>query len=542
MQKTFFSRLLPFFLLPALIFTVCLFVFGVDAPYIDDFHLYNFLYRFDQSGDPRWFLTQTNEHRTTFARLVVWAMERLTGRVNLVWQMGFSVLVLGLLTVLLARAFRTMGLAWTWFAPVPLLLFQLQGWSNYYWGFCAISNVAVLGFVTLSLYLVRKKGWPFFGAIPLGTLATFTMGSGLMVFPAGAVVLLFQRRWRALTLWLIGAGGSAALYLYQYEGSNPTWSVDKVRHAFPNWFTYLGSFADFTDLSSGAFFPLCFAFGVGLVATVAWRLWREEGRNKRWLPRPTLLFLVGLITYVAGTAALVALNRASMIENRYKINAVLFLIATYLLVVPAAKQLPNRSLVWLLPTGAALWFFGYTYLRYLPDVINFRQEALSLLDVQLRGKEPDNPFSQRIQYLQKKGAYALPNAYQHVFGTLNQTPEPPANLSRAFPGLRLLRDSTQISLIDSTQTWSNDPDEGLWLVLQSANARFTWRAARRGSAGAFWGSGRLLLPGAQAVVYAAWLRPGTYRVWVYRSGRGARVVATNLSLEGRAGPVVNWLD
>jgi hypothetical protein len=536
--------MLGLLLVPGFLFTTCLLRFGVDAPYIDDFHLYNFVYRFDQTGDPSWFLTQTNEHRTAFARLLVWATERLTGRVNLVWQMLVSTLVLSGLTLMLARAFRPIGLGWGWFLPVPFLVFQTQGWSNYYWGFCAISNVAVIGFVVWSLYWVRARGWRFWVAILLGAVATFTMGSGMMVFAAGTPALVAQRRWQVLGRWLAGAGASAGLYLYHFKSPGDWLHPTPVRAAV-NWVTYLGNFADFTDQSSGAFKPVCFTVGLGLVGLAGWGLWRETFSNDRRLTRPTFLFLLGLLTYVAGTAALVALNRVSMIENRYKLNAVLFLVATYLLVVPGAKRLPFQRVAWVIPLTAAVLFFGYTYLRYLPDIMNFRQEVLSnLFSRRNGGTSSGDPFLARLRYLEQKGAYRLPAAYERTFGPLNRLPPFPATrLNDVFPGLVLTADSTKITLSDAVSTWSNDPDEGLWLVLQGDSARFAWRAARRGAGvGAFLQRGRLLQRGARADLYAAWVRPGQYRVLVYRSGAAPRLVATNLHLEGRAQPLFDWLD
>ena len=535
----------PVMVLPGLIFAGCVLYFGVDAPYIDDFHLYNFIYRFDQTGDPRWFLTQTNEHRAVFARVLVWATECLTGRVNLLWYMAFSALVLGGLTVLLARAFQSMGVSWAWFLPVPFLVFQTQGWSNYYWAFCAISNVAVIGFVALSLYWVRTTDWRFGAASALGVLATFTMGSGLMVFVAGTLVLQLQRRWRAVGLWMATAGVSSALYLYDFKHPERVWTLDTLSEAVPKGFTYLGNFTDFADQSSEAMMPVSLVTGFGLVGVALWRFWREEVQGERWMPRPTFLFLTGLLTYVAGTAILVALNRASMVENRYKINSVLFLAVVYLLVVPAVRRLPNRNWYGVIPLGLAMLFFSFTYVRYLPDVITFRHEALGeLFSRQNGGTGAGDPFLARIQYLEKKGAYRLPAGYGRTFGPLkNRAPEPVSHLNSAFPGLKLTVDSTKITLVDRQQRWSNDPNEGLWVLLDAPGAQFTWRSARK-STGLrdFLRTGQLFSPGATCDVYAGWLRPARYRILVYRSGPTPRLVATNRFFEGRGGRKENWLD
>jgi len=263
------------------------------------------------------------------------------------------------------------------------------------------------------------------------------------------------------------------------------------------------------------------------------------------MPRPTLLFLIGLHIYLAGTGVLVVLNRTSMIENRYKINSILFLIVSYLLLLPLVRHLPGRSRIWVIPAILAGLFFGYSYLRYLPDVINFRQEVLS--DFKTRasgGTEPEDPFYERVRYLQNKGAYQLPLAYERIFDPLRHLePEPATVLNQYFPGLSLTKGSHQITLIDSTQAWSNDPDEGLWLVLRAVDAQFVWRARRSApSIGSFLGTGRLFRPGAETEVYACWLRPGRYRAYVYRSGRYPKLVDANLTLTGQARPIVNWLD
>ena len=146
--------------------------------------------------------------------------------------------------------------------------------------------------------------------------------------------------------------------------------------------------------------------------------------------------------------------------------------------------------------------------------------------------------------MEKRGVYRLPAGYRRAFGPLEiLKPEPSVKLASAFPGLSLASDSIKVSLVDSQQVWSNDPNEGFWLLLEAPGARFIWRSARKSTGiSEFLLTGRLFSTGATCDVYANWLHPARYRVLVYRSGPKPRLVATDLYFNGQRTLTEDWLD
>ncbi len=540
-------------LLPAAVFAGCLARYAIDIPYIDDFHLYTFLLRIRSAAT--WsarfgaFFVQTNEHRAAFARLSTWALYELTGQINLTHLMWEGFLTLLGVVWLLGRVFRTLQVSWYWFLPVPCLLFMLQGWSNYFWGFCAVSNIAVLGWMLLSLSCLGsgRMTTGFSLALVFALLATFSTASGLMTFLAGGTVLALQRRWRYLIIWLFVAGGVALLYFHDFEKkSQQLWEEQFIHQIVSNWFTYAGNFVELWGAKSGAFLPLCFGTGVLLSGLALGGLVKEFMPLKRAMPKNTAIFLAGLVVYLALTTGLVALSRSSMIEDRYKINSALLAVTTYLLWVPVLNKSSARR--WL-AAGVLLFtglLFAYSYVRYLPDVLDFRHGLLSNQYSILSMKQGAvQPFYTRIAALQEIGAYRLPNAYEREFAPLQTLKGAKADLvADSLPSLRIREDSVGLTFTDSTFRWNNERDEALYAVLHAPEGTAVMNIHRESASLAHvLTTRRWFQPGGRGFIAYEWFNPGRYHLYLLvRSNGVTRLMDTGRMVNNRFIPTPKWLE
>lgn len=218
-------------LLPVAVFYSLLICFGQNIPTADDFQAtLNFVYAYfftNKNTHERWLLlfSQHNEHRILVSRLTTLALYELTGRVNLLtllWvQQLFWLSFVGLIARL-GQSVRLWQSGWLGL-PVVLLLFHPNTYETLLnvWG--GSQTYPTLLFTVVSLCALHQSTrqpqvycWMAI-AIGAGGLATFSFGSGFLVWLGGAVYLLYCRRFSALFAWLLAAALLLVFYLWQYE-------------------------------------------------------------------------------------------------------------------------------------------------------------------------------------------------------------------------------------------------------------------------------------------------------------------------------------
>lgn len=210
-----------------------LFRYAVNIPISDDYHAtLQFLLRYEANPGSLYnlLLEQHNEHRIVVSRLLALAQYKLAGEVNfrhlLLLQ---SLFLLGLLAALIKLG-QTVGLRWSnrRLAPIMFMLFSLNAWETYLFVSGGSQSYPALLGMTLALLCLnqavqappqQRLGWT--GAAALcGLWAMFAFGAGLLVWPAGLLLLLLQRQGRLAGLWGGLAVGMALLYLHQYRSTH----------------------------------------------------------------------------------------------------------------------------------------------------------------------------------------------------------------------------------------------------------------------------------------------------------------------------------
>jgi hypothetical protein len=289
----------------------------VDVPYWDAWELVPQLDRMYQGALTfQDFWRQHNEHRPMFPTAVLLALARLTGwdtRWEIAVNLTLGVGIFSVYGAYLRTAWREYGGAPLWLVPLfSALLFSTVQWENWIWGWqitvflCACCSA-------LAAYLVSRGPRPgtLWGPIACGVVASYSFGSGLVLWPALAPgIWIAGGRKRALRLatWIAAAAVTYATYFYDFQRpeqpsmlSNFT-SLDAVRAYAFYVCTQLGTSIAGDDIRRSAL--------AGLVALIVFAALVIRLRRLRADPVYLFPLLVGLQSI--GTAVVSGLGRTWM--------------------------------------------------------------------------------------------------------------------------------------------------------------------------------------------------------------------------------------
>lgn len=378
--------------LPIAVFFVYFFALRYNIPWFDEFeNIPYFLDRFLRAtsfGEAMTALLRpNNEHRVVYARLVVLGQYFLTGGLNFANLMLWGNLGLVLIFYLLYRALRQhervangtlMGML-----PVPLILFTAQNYLLTFTAIYTLQYLAIIMLVMLTFFVLTTPRPVNLGfALALGVLSTFSMGNGLLLWPAGAGMLLIQRRWWALGIWLAVGATSGYLYFlgYPVQQGNAEGFAYVVQHplqTIAGFLTFAGSLFDLLPIlpiEQRAVLP-CLA-GLLVVAGLGYWLVQtffRKTRNTSFFE----VFVFGCLLFLLANIGLIALFRirfyfGMVLHSSYRTySLVLWAIACVLLFSRMPEK--NRLRFW---PGLWVLFLGVnvlTYGTYLPEAMERRK-------------------------------------------------------------------------------------------------------------------------------------------------------------------------
>lgn len=194
---------------------------GVDVPYWDQWLLVPLMEDFHEGQlEVADLWAQHAAHRIFFPRLVFLSLAGVSGW-NIRWELALNVVLACGIFLVATSLIRG---AWHEGSPVPrwliapavsLLVFNLNQWENWSWGFQIVmflSSVAMLGGLGL---LIRgaDRLRNVVAAAGLGVVASFSFASGLLFWPLGLPLVMVPRRgrlprllvWSALTATVVGS-------------------------------------------------------------------------------------------------------------------------------------------------------------------------------------------------------------------------------------------------------------------------------------------------------------------------------------------------
>jgi len=214
-----FARAALIGLVPGLVLGAFVATWWVDVPYLDQWELVPLLAAWE-GGTLRWadIWAQHNEHRLVFPKLLMLATAALTDW-DVRYEMAASLLLAfvcyGLVALFLHRARAPR------YTPVlaGLLVFSPSQWGNWFLGWQVQIFLMLVSLLIVLALLPRPGGPGFAGAIAAAVVASFSFGSGLLVWPAGLLAIAWARpprRATRLALWTLAGGGTVAAYLWGY--------------------------------------------------------------------------------------------------------------------------------------------------------------------------------------------------------------------------------------------------------------------------------------------------------------------------------------
>lgn len=207
----------------------------VNVPFNDDWDFY-WIVKAQHDGrlDFGVFYAQHNEHRILWPNLVMFGLASISNW-DIRVQLAFSLFVAALTFVLLALMIRhTMtgpdgtgrerGLRWWQFTAMFLtsvIVFAPTAVQNWLWGwqiewFMSVAGI-VLAVWALGSWRTAQPWKQVLVAVLGATLATFSLGGGLLVWVVGLPLFAFARRlWRWSLVWVAAAAIEIKLYYTDY--------------------------------------------------------------------------------------------------------------------------------------------------------------------------------------------------------------------------------------------------------------------------------------------------------------------------------------
>jgi hypothetical protein len=310
---------------------------GVNVLIYDEFDTISFVKQVFES--PNWLAAvpgQHNEHRMVTMRLVLALLSRLTGW-NVVAQMYFSLLLAALILLGLWLIYRksVSGTSLWAFVPIAWLFFSLGQYENMLYGIQLVFYFMVLGAVWAVYFLLRPSLQATLGAGLCAVLASFSINSGLLVWPVGFAMLFAQKAKKSrFVLWALLSTLTVFLYYWNYAPvtyhPSPLLALGQPVHTVEFALATLGA-----PLGGGNV-SFALVMGIGQVICLLLLLYRMV-KSRRW-PTRVEISGGGLILLSLFSAGAIAVGRMSFglefaLTSRYTTLTTLGVIGAYLMLI-----------------------------------------------------------------------------------------------------------------------------------------------------------------------------------------------------------------
>jgi hypothetical protein len=379
----------------------------------------------------------------------------------------------------------------------------------------------------------------------LQILASLSMSIGLFGWVAGAVVLVLARHWRRLGLW-VGIGIATIIFYFQdfhnLQGneSSVSFFLESPHIVFAAFFTFIGALFDFVPVNNivlRSILPTL--FGVLLVPTVAWFLWRmnwplfsghglADASQKR-----RRLFFTGCYAFLFINATVVAFLRPRfgygvMLVSNYMIYPALL---TSLVYLNGVSELRSRLTLrrWVrtgLVAGVVVWMVSYGL--HWPQIALRKQTLLTYAfnqkhnDIGL-GPYWGSPFADVVRRVMqetvRRGIYHFPDGYFTPYESLLKPSVPIA----VDPKLELRMRSGGGGYHYIVETDFNalpEPVSQAAVVVQSDRRTYLFPSELGYKPGAFYLGHPVRTLWVEVI--SMMLAPGTYRIGVLAPPKGGR--------------------
>ncbi len=400
----------------------------VDVPFADQWALIPLLqHSYKHSLTFQDFWQQHNEHRLLFPRLAMLGLARLSGwntRVEMLASVALAGALFAVLVAQVRQTGRLLGMRWQWLVPaISLAVFSLNQAESWWGGWnlqiflSVLAVVACMALLTQASARIGTLGL----AVACAVVASYSYGPGLLVWGAGAALLILRARpwsaaigWR-LALWCAAGVLTLAAFFYGYHWSAQTAPLASIVRAPGRYLVYTtmylgaaptrGAVEYLFGAITGDTYAICnlgdsdlcamvgtaaLAAGAGGVLLFAFGTWALLRR----VALQTLLPYIGLGLYALASGLMTGLSRAAYGNNqalaqRYATNASLFWIALMILAALCAHAYgPHRwlgaaakGLILAFGVSIALSTFqGLDHFRWQHSFLDPAREALLVGD------------------------------------------------------------------------------------------------------------------------------------------------------------------
>ncbi len=164
---------------------------------------------------------QHGENRILFPNLIVIGLAWAT-RLNTVTEQYLSAMFLSVSAALIiwSHKRRSPSIGWIWYWPVAALLLSFVQYQNTLWGF-QLAWYLVLLALAVSLILLDRPTLNWLataGAIAAAVVGSYSSLQGLLIWPAGLVLLYHRRRpWGLWLAWVGSAAVTTVVYFYHLD-------------------------------------------------------------------------------------------------------------------------------------------------------------------------------------------------------------------------------------------------------------------------------------------------------------------------------------
>ena len=406
-------------LAPILFFVYYVWQYTINVPFLDD-SLYYTKAVVDVEKSKSWseafwiFMRQhtITEHKTPISRFVAWLIYKTTGKLDFVLfsHLG-NLALLGMLGLFWTffRKIKSIKLNITYFLPVPFLIFQMQTYENQFWAICNWTYYPIGFLQMLTFYFLSyQKPKYFLYAMLTAIFVTFTFSNGMFVFLPAVLILLFQKRYKALIILVSVATICLIVYFSNYTKSPivpPSFSLVNILTGFV---LMLGAYVDVQGFHQLSLFTTTL-FGVIILGFLGYGgIWLlRKCFNLTPSPSPTekgeflcknsplsrrgvggevesdILFLVASMMCLCMSAGAVAYSRYTgqngfeeMFTSRYRFISVTLLCLVYLFSLLINKE-RYRQFILILSLPLTIFLYGYSYYFLHENNVNFRERLVA---------------------------------------------------------------------------------------------------------------------------------------------------------------------
>jgi hypothetical protein len=358
-------------LTPILFFVYYVWQYTINVPFLDDNLYYTKavvdVNKSQSLSEAFWIFMRQHtitEHKTPVSRLVAWLLYKITGTLNFFTFAQIGNLTLFGILFLFWRFFQKHAWNIVYFLPIPFLLFQMQTFENQFWMGCAWLYYPIGLWQMVTFYFLSyQKPRYFLYAMLSAVFVTFIFSNGMFVFFPATLLLIYQKRYKALGIMAVVAAVCLTVYFSNYKPSPivpPAFSIPNILTGFV---LMLGSYMDVQDFHKIS----------PITATTVGSSEKESD----------ILFLVASMIALCMSAGAVAYSRYTgehgfeeMFASRYRFMSILLMCLAYLFSLLLTKG-TFRKIVLATFLPLTVFLYAYSYYFWHDYNVYYRERLVS---------------------------------------------------------------------------------------------------------------------------------------------------------------------